>query len=280
MANNWLRQPRTWVELFVLFNLGGLAPDIFLAHSTNHFHARTEWVPLAFSVAAPALLLPAIWALAKGKLTLWRALGNLTGWISVFIGVVGLVLHLKSQFFQEWTLASLVYTAPFAAPLAYTGIGLLLILNRTVDADSREWAEWVVLLALGGFVGNFIFSVTDHAQNGFFRPVEWIPVIASALAVGFLTVPLVTKTGTGYFVICMLGLALEAFVGLTGLALHLHADWVAEGGSLFQRMVHGAPVFAPMLFPNLALLAGIGLITFEIRQRRENAALRRAGGTG
>ncbi len=96
-------------------------------------------------------------------------LGNFTGWVSVFIGVVGLVLHLKSQFFQEWTLASLVYTAPFAAPLAYTGIGLLLILNRSVDADSREWAEWVVFLALGGFVGNFIFSVTDHAQNGFFR---------------------------------------------------------------------------------------------------------------
>ena len=28
---------------------------------------------------------------------------------------------------KQWTLASLVYAAPFAAPLAYTGIGLLLI---------------------------------------------------------------------------------------------------------------------------------------------------------
>ena len=27
MENNWLRQPRTWVELFALFNLGGLVPD-------------------------------------------------------------------------------------------------------------------------------------------------------------------------------------------------------------------------------------------------------------
>ena len=137
MENNWLRQPRAWVELFVLFNLGGLAPDIFLAHSTNSFHSRAEYVPLVFSLAAPALLMPAMWALATGRMTLWRVLGNFTGWVSVFIGITGLVLHLKSQFFQEWTLASLVYTAPFAAPLAYTGIGLLLILNiiRNVKAS-------------------------------------------------------------------------------------------------------------------------------------------------
>jgi len=259
MRNNWLWQPRTWVELFALFNLGGLAPDIFLAHSVNAFHSRAEWVPLIFSLAAPILLLPAIWALAKDKLFLWRVLGNFTGWISVFIGVVGLVLHLKSQFFQQWTLASLVYTAPFAAPLAYTGIGLLLILNRSVAANTREWAEWVILLALGGFVGNFIFSVTDHAQNGFFRQIEWIPVIASALAVGFLTVPLIQRVGMGFFLLCALMLGFQVLVGLTGFALHLHADLVAEGGSLFQRIVHGAPIFAPMLFPNLALLAGIGL---------------------
>jgi len=259
MENNWLRQPRSWVELFVLFNLGGLAPDIFLAHSTNHFHSGAEWVPLVFSLAAPMLLLPAVWALAKGKFSLWRGLGNLTGWGSVIIGVVGLVMHLKSQFFQQSTLASLVYAAPFAAPLAYTGIGLLLILNRSVAADSREWADWIILLALGGFIGNFIFSVTDHAQNGFFRQIEWIPVIASALAVGFLTVPLLQKTGTGYFLLCLVVLLLEVLVGFIGFALHLHADLIAEGGSLFQRIVHGAPVFAPMLFPNLALLAGIGL---------------------
>lgn len=259
MESNWLRQPRTWIEIFVLCNLGGLAPDIFLAHSTNHFHSGAEWVPLIFSLAAPAILLPAIWALAQGKLSLWRGLGNFTGWISVVIGIVGLVLHLKSQFFQQTTLASLVYSAPFAAPLAYTGIGLLLILNRSVAPNSLEWADWVILLALGGFIGNFIFSVTDHAQNGFFRPIEWIPVIASALAVGFLTVPLLMKTGTSYFLLCVAGLGLEVFVGLTGFALHLRADLMAQGGTLFERIIHGAPIFAPMLFPNLALLAGIGL---------------------
>jgi hypothetical protein len=269
MQNNWLRQPRTWVELFALFNLGGLAPDIFLAHSVNQFHHRMEWVPLVFSLAAPVLLLPAVWALAKEKLLLWRALGNLVGWMSVLIGIVGLVLHLQSQFFQQWTIASLVYTAPFAAPLAYTGIGLLLIMNRSVKADTLEWAQWVLFLALGGFVGNFVFSVTDHAQNGFFRQVEWVPVIASAFAVGFLTVPLVQRVGLGFRLLCWLMLAGQMLVGVAGFALHLHADLVGDGGNLLQRVVHGAPVFAPLLFPNLALLAGIGLWVLP-RQRPRN----------
>lgn len=259
MENNWLRQPRTWVEMFALFNLGGLAPDIFLAHSTNEFHSRMEYVPLFFSLVAPVILLPAIWGLATGRLKMWRALGNFTGWISVLIGVVGLVMHLKSQFFEEWTLASLVYTAPFAAPLAYTGIGLLLILNRSVDADTREWAEWVVFLALGGFVGNFVFSLTDHAENGFFRQIEWIPVIASALAVGFLVVPLVVRVRRGFIKLCFGLLAAEVVVGLIGFLLHLQADLNASGKNLFEKVVHGAPIFAPTLFCDLAILAAIGL---------------------
>lgn len=274
MVNNWLRQPRTWVELFALFNLGGLAPDIFLAHSTNQFHAAAEWVPLVFSLAAPVLLLPAVWALATERLSLWRVLGHFTGWISVLIGVVGLVLHLQSQFFQEWTLASLVYTAPFAAPLAYTGIGLLLILNRMTNPDSREWAEWVVFLALGGFAGNFVFSVTDHAQNGFFRSVEWIPVIASAVAVGFLIVPLAMRVRPDFYTLCFAVLIAQVLVGLAGFALHVAADWQAAGRNLFDKAVHGAPVFAPLLFPNLALLAGIGLWDLRRKTAAETAAMK------
>ena len=251
--------------MFALFNLGGLAPDIFLAHSENHFHISAEWVPLIFSLVAPVILLPAIWALATRRLSVWRVLGNLTGWISVFIGVVGLVMHLKSQFFQEWTLASLVYTAPFAAPLAYTGIGLLLILNRSVNPNSREWAEWVVFLALGGFIGNFVFSVTDHAQNGFFHSVEWIPVLSSALAVGFLTVPLMVRVNKKFFTLSFIMLALQVLVGFAGFGLHLRADLHAEGKNLLEKAVHGAPVFAPLLFPNLALLAAIGL--WDLRRK-------------
>ena len=69
-----------------------------------------------------------------------------------------MILHLDSPFFYERTLKSLTYSAPFAAPLAYTGLGFLLVMNRMVDSESMEWAQWVLLFTLGGFVGNFVLQ--------------------------------------------------------------------------------------------------------------------------
>lgn len=245
--------------MFALFNLGGLVPDIFLAHSTNYFRHVTEYIPLIFSIVAPLILLPALWALATERLKIWRALGNFVGWCSVLIGIVGLVLHLESQFFQQKTLASLVYAAPFAAPLAYTGIGFLLIMNRMVDDEENEWSLWVIFLALGGFVGNFVFSVTDHAQNGFYHHTEWIPVISSALAMGFLFVPLVAQVSRAYLRICAGIMLFQAAVGILGFILHARADMFGVGLTFFDRVVYGAPIFAPMLFPDLVILAMIGI---------------------
>jgi hypothetical protein len=276
MENNRFNRPRTWIELFVLFNLGGLAPDIFLAHSVNAFHARAEYVPLIFSLAAPALLLVALWALANARPALWRWLGFLTGGTAVVMGITGLVLHLQSQFFQQWTLASLVYAAPFAAPLAYTGLGSLLIMNRMVSDQEHEWAQWVVFFALGGFTGNFIFSLTDHAQNAFFHRTEWIPVLSSALAVGFLLVPLMLPTSRAFRWLCGLILLMQMAVGMLGFGFHALADWRGPGDSLFLRIVHGAPIFAPTLFCDLAVLAAIGLWALG---RDQPANLKRAVGS-
>jgi hypothetical protein len=205
--------------------------------------------------------------LARGNVKQWRLLGYAVGWTSVLIGVAGLVLHLRSQFFQQWTLASIVYAAPFAAPLAYTGIGFLLIMNRMVEADGMEWPLWVIFLALGGFAGNFIFSVTDHAQNGFYHRTEWIPVCSSALAVGFMIVPLIMRVNRTFLRWCAVLMLVQAAVGLLGFVLHVKADVYGPGPTLFDRAVYGAPVFAPMLFPDLVILAGIGLWVLDKRLR-------------
>ena len=94
------------------------------------------------------------------------------GWCSVGIGIWGMIFHLNSQFFADFTIKSLVYTAPFVAPLAFCGLGLLLLMNRMVHRESLEWGQWVVCMTLGGFLGNFLLSLCDHAQNGFFNPWE------------------------------------------------------------------------------------------------------------
>jgi len=250
LGQRWANDPSLWVEAFVLINLAFLALDIYLAHSTNEFRRRSEYIPLYYSLLAPD---------RHVTKTLARDLGYLVGWLAILIGLTGVILHLDSRFFYDNTLKSLTYAAPFAAPLAYTGLGLLLLANRMVRVESAEWAYWILLMALGGFLGNFVFSLTDHAVNGFFRPIEWLPVASSAFAISFLLVPFLVKVERRYLMLCAAILILQAFVGVLGAVLHLLADLEGPSSKMFENIVHGAPPFAPLLFPNLVLLSLIAL---------------------
>jgi hypothetical protein len=255
---DWRTDHQLWIEVFVLFNFAGLVLDIFLAHSQNHFRERSEYVPLIFSIAATGTL-AALIAVRRRFPVAWRDVGHLVGWVAVVIGLAGVILHLDSQFFYERTVKSLTYAAPFAAPLAYTGLGLLLIANRLVAPESREWAQWMLLLALGGFIGNFVFSLTDHAQNGFFNPIEWLPVMTSALAIGFLIVPFASRVAVPYLRLCALVLLLQAIVGCAGFVFHAVSALRQPGATVFEKMLTGAPPMAPLLFPNLVVLGLIAL---------------------
>jgi len=258
--NRWYGDPAVWLELFAIVNIGFLTLDIYLAHSINFFHKPAEQFPFWYSMAAaPLLLLGLLLRLGCGWMAVWRDLGYLIGWCAIAIGLIGVILHLDSRFFHERTIKSLVYAAPFAAPLAYTGLGLLLIMNRTVDRRSEEWPRWVLLMGLGGVLGNFIFSLTDHAQNGFYHATEWIPVVSSALAVGFLTTIYLTPVTRRFLGLCAIALAIQVAVGLLGFFLHNRANLNGPSPKAFDNFVFGAPALAPMLFPNLALLCGIGL---------------------
>jgi hypothetical protein len=257
---SWFRNHQFWLEGFVLVNLAFLAPDIYVAHTTNLFRHAVEYIPFFFSLVAPLVLLVALLAWRwQASANAWRQLGHFVGWTSVAVGIVGMIFHLESRFFREETLESLVYAAPFAAPLAYTGIGLLLLMNRMVDADSADWPYWVLFLALGGFVGNFIFSLTDHAQNGFFYPSEWVPVASSAFAVGFLLVPFLVRVDRSFLAVCAVVMLVQAAVGLLGFYYHTAANLRGPSPNVFDNFVYGAPAMAPLLFPNLVLLTFIGL---------------------
>ena len=258
--HKWAHDPQLWVELFVTANLAILAADIYIAHSVNHFQKAAEYIPLYFSIAAPVVLAVIIALRWIGHFEApWRDVGYMFGWLSVLVGLGGVLYHLESRFFLDRTLKSLTYAAPFAAPLAYTGLGFLLLMNRMVAARSAEWARWVIFLALGGFFGNFVLSLTDHASNGFFAKTEWIPVISSALATGFLIVPLVLTVTRRFMDVCLVVMLTQAFVGVLGFWFHIQANLVEPGYSLFDRLVNGAPPMAPLLFPNLVGLALIGM---------------------
>ncbi|HEX8199866.1 MAG TPA: hypothetical protein VF590_05220, partial [Isosphaeraceae bacterium] len=252
--------PLLLLELFLVSNVAFLAVDIAMAHAINAFANPLEWVPIAFSVAGAAILLvamvlggpvPTLSAQetgrpGAGRRLVARWLGFLVGAGAVVVGVAGVILHLDSQFFEDQTLKSLVYTAPFAAPLAYAGVGLLLILDRMVDSRTVEWARWVVLMALGGFVGNFVLTLADHAQNGFFAATEWIGVVAAALAVGFLTAVVVVVDNRPLLRLCGVVLGLQGAVGVLGFGLHVAANLARPAASLWDRFLYGAPAFAPL----------------------------------
>ena len=132
-------------------------------------------------------------------------------------------------------------------------------MNRRVAADSRDWPLWVLLMALGGFAGNFLFSLLDHAQNGFYHWSEWIPVVSSAFAVGFLAVPFLTPVTPRFLWLCAGLLLVQAAVGVLGFVLHMQGNLHGVAPNLWDNLVFGAPPLAPLLFPNLVLLAFIGL---------------------
>jgi hypothetical protein len=257
-SNAWWMAPQMWVELFAVANIGFLTFDIYLAHSVNQFRDRAEYIPLIFSATAPVVLVIGLFLRGR-SLRAWKWCGYVVGALAVLVGLTGVVLHLESHFFYERTIRSLTYSAPFAAPLAYTGLGFLLIMNRMVDAESREWAQWVMLFTLGGFVGNFIFSLADHAANGFFFKMEWVPVFASAIAVGFLTVPLVKQVERRFIDLVGLVLLLEAVIGVWGFVLHATGNLGGPSVHAFDNFVYGAPPMAPLLFPNLMVLGMIAV---------------------
>jgi len=267
-------EPWTAVELFAAGNLAFLAVDVWVAHAVNRFERVEEWIPVIFSIAAPFVLavahllgglVPRVGGYplrdreATARVRLARALGLLVGWLALGVGIAGMLFHLQSQFFEEQTIKSLVYTAPFVAPLAYAGLGLLLIADRMVPAVTLEWARWVLLLALGGMVGNFILSLADHAQNGFFNRAEWISVAAGALGTAFLLLSAMRAEDRLLRKWTLVVLGVVTVVGLIGFALHVRSNFVRPAANVWEAFLYGAPAFAPLLYPNIAVLAAIGL---------------------
>jgi hypothetical protein len=247
--------PERCVELLVFANVAFLGLDIAIAHAANHFERGAEWAPIAFSAAGTLLLLPTA---LGARAAIYRVLEVVVALGAIALGVLGMILHLRSAFFEEQTFANLVYSAPFVAPLAYVAIGLLLLLVRIERPGSPEIGWWLLVLALGGFLGNLGLSLLDHAQNGFFRWTEWIPVVVAAFTTAFLFVAWLRPEGAiiraTYAV-----LAVAAATGALGFVLHIAADWRRPATRLSERFLFGAPAFAPMLFTNVAVLGALAL---------------------
>jgi hypothetical protein len=88
---------------------------------------------------------------------------------------------------------------------------------------------------------------------------EWIPVGAAAFATAFLSMPLLMRTASDYVRWCAFAIVLNAVVGVMGFAFHIWSDFHGPAPTARENFLYGAPAFAPLLFTNLSLLAGLGL---------------------
>ena len=263
LNERWWTRPQIWVEAFVILNVGFLTFDIYLAHSVNQFRNHAEYIPLFFSACAPLVLVFALSVRYRWP-AVWKDLGYLVGWIAVLVGLTGVILHLESHFFYERTLQSLTYSAPFAAPLAYTG--------PRISADHEPHGRSRVgrVGAMGSGAHPRRLRRKFHLQPG--GPCgKWIlqsrwngcrsrPV---PLPIGFMAVPLFMRVSRQYIDLCAAILLVEAGVGLWGFVLHADGQpagpvracfrqfhsWRSPHGSAALSQPHGAGHHRPVATP-------------------------------
>ena len=101
-------------------------------------------------------------------------------------------------------------------------------------------------------MGNFVLSLADHAQNGFFQPTEWVGVVARRRRGRLPDAVVVVPDSRSLLAMNLVLMVVQVVVGLLGFYLHTRANWNRRTGSLWDTFVYGAPIFAPLLFADLA----------------------------
>jgi hypothetical protein len=120
-----------------------------------------------------------------------------------------------------------------------------------------------LIFATGGFAGNFVLSLADHAENGFFHRSEWNPCSLQSTLGRFFPSLFLGHPAQSY---SKGAWPSWAIMGCPGFLLHLFADLHCPSRNLFGNVISGPPLFAPLLLPNLAILGFLGLDAYERNQ--------------
>jgi hypothetical protein len=254
----------------VAFNMAFTCFDVFLAHSASVVETFFMHIPryyFVFGVVPPAWL-----ALTNTRKTwiLWVHLLCMAG--GIMVGVVGFAFHLRTvmlpsgQFVWDW----LIFSAPVLAPLAFAGIatmGITAALHETVpghfdlpglrDIPIGLTKRQLYFIFIGlGLAAATLTAAVEHSQEGYLNWTMWLPAVAGGIATGaFLGHAAKRRPQSGELFAVLGASALSTAIGLLGFAFHASFDAGAAGTISIERMVHGAPLFAPLLFADLAFLA-------------------------
>ena len=99
----------------------------------------------------------------------------------------------------------------------------------------------------------------------FFSPLEWVPVVASAIAVGFLAVPLLMRVSRRSLIFAPLCSCWKRAWACGDSCCTPPPICKGRPMHAFDNFIYGAPPMAPLLFPNLMVLGIIAL--WQLRNR-------------
>lgn len=270
------------VLLMVAVNEIFLGIDIFLAHSISGTIVPNEWIPIIFGPTAGVLLL-LIGLLAQRNRGIASRLASVLFMASIAVGLLGAYFHVRRGILPtgpagEWVSVDLlVWAPPVLGPLTFALVGLL-----GLSAAWREQPPESGMLSIGGrfrlalpyaktrayffLVGlgalaSLISMVFDHARTGFENPWLWVSaavgIFGTAVPAGLAALENPRRVDYAIYLAALLGLIL---LGMTGLALHVRHDLIAEGKIVIERFIRGAPFLAPMLFADMGALGIIALL--------------------
>ena len=231
--------------------------DVLMAHSQNAFF-RWELIPLIY---APAAVLAVSARIVFKSSDIVRRLFLAVMWLGVAVGVTGSFLHLAGNATSgPVSLRRLLVTgSPIAAPIAFAGIAAFALVSDHYRGTDRR-SKLLVLVGLG-FLGAVLAAFFDHARVAFSPSYTLIPLVTGALAtVACFYMVRPARPSKAEMYIFLAVLTLSIVVGFLGFGLHLSGDLAGTQTIVWARLLYRAPLLGPLLFSNLALLAGLSML--------------------
>ncbi len=231
--------------------------DVLMAHSQNAYF-RWELIPLIYAPAA-VLVVPARIVFQSSDIV--RRMFLAVMWLGVVVGVTGSFLHLAGNATSgQVSLRRLLVTgSPIAAPIAFAGIAAFALVSDHYRGKVRR-SKLLVLVGLG-FLGAVLAAFFDHARLAFVPSYTLIPLVTGALAtVACFYMVRPARPSKAEMYIFLAVLTLSIVMGFLGFGLHLSGDLAGTQTIVWARLLYRAPLLGPLLFSNLALLAGLSML--------------------
>ena len=277
-----------WMLLMAAMNEIILGADTYLAHSISGTIRNGEWVPIIFGPIAGILLLVAgLIALRRRILANLIASGIFLA--SVVVGLLGSYFHLNRifqtgvQMDEQLSSQLIVYGPPVLGPLTFALVAVLgisaawqeepvdsgrlhLFGNLRLQMPLSKTRAYFLLVAVFLLV-TLLSSVIDHAKTNFVNPWLWAPTVVGSFAV-LVTLAMGTFTHLrrGDLITYLVTMALLVGVGLLGTFFHIQRNLGNLGIIVDERFIHGAPLLAPLLYANMAVLGVIVLLEPEVNR--------------